>query len=69
MKCFVCEHSGKTKEEDGHKICLNCGSPVRPLTEHSLMRLRKAWHKRFDDYINGHKRGSWADQPDVMVCP
>jgi hypothetical protein len=67
MRCKVCNHNKRSKNIDGHKICQECGNPCVPLSESSLKRYRKAWAKIMDDRINGHKKGTWADQPDVMV--
>jgi hypothetical protein len=68
MICRVCGTNKRSKNIDGHKICQECGHPCVPLSSQSLERRKKAWAKVVDDRINGHKRGAWADQPDVMIC-
>lgn len=67
MICRVCGNNKKSKNIDGHKICQQCGYPCVPITLSALARFKKEWAKRVDDHINGHKRGTWADQADVVL--
>lgn len=67
MLCRVCGNNKKSMNINGHKICRECGHPCIPLSMSSLEKYRELWRKTKDDRINGHKRGAWADQEDVML--